>query len=80
MFRYLFETFLVDIQRENVSSWIFEYFLRKMKSKYVESNNPAEIVRDFIAGMTDGYFNNTFKNRFLPGKFGYSINDSIGPL
>ena len=77
MFRFLFETFMLDIQNENKSSWIFEHFLKEMKSKYVENNNAAEIARDFIAGMTDDYFNNAFKNKYLPGKFGYSINNRI---
>jgi dGTPase len=80
MFRFLFETFLLDMQTENKSSWIFKHLLKNMKSKYTENNNSAEIVRDFIAGMTDDYFNNAFKNNYLPGKFGYSINDRIGPF
>ena len=80
MFRFLYENFLLDIQKENKSSWIFKNFLKNMKSKYIEDNNPAEIVRDFIAGMTDDYFNNAFKNNYLPGKFGYSIDDRIGPF
>jgi len=79
MFRFLFETFLLDIQRENKSSWIFEHFLKNMKSKYIENNNPVGIVRDYIAGMTDDYLNNAFKKVYLPGKFGYSIDDRIGP-
>jgi dGTPase len=29
--------------------------------------NPA-IVRDFIAGMTDDYFNDTFREIYLPEK------------
>jgi len=77
MFRLLFEPLILDIQREDKSSWIFEHFLKKMKSKYVENSSPAEIVRDFIAGMTDDYFNNAFKNRYMLGKFGYSINNRI---
>lgn len=77
MFRFLFEPLILDIQKEDKSSWIFEHFLKKMKSKYVENSSPAEIVRDFIAGMTDDYFNNAFKNKYLPWKFGYSINNRI---
>jgi len=80
MFRFLFDTFLRDIQEENKSSWIFEHFLKNMKSKYIENNDPAEIVKDFISGMTDDYFNNAFRNKYLPDKFGYSINDKIAPL
>jgi len=78
MFRFLFEIFLSDIQREKKSSWIFKHFLKKMKPKYIENNNPAEIAKDFIAGMTDDYFNNAFKNKYLPEKIGYSINNRVG--
>jgi dGTPase len=47
-----------------------------MKPKYIENHNPEEIVRDFIAGMTDDYFNNAFKYNYLPRNFGYSIEAS----
>jgi len=80
MFGFLFDTFLRDIQEEDKSSWIFEHFLKNMKSKYIETNDPGEIVKDFISGMTDDYFNNAFRNKYLPDKFGYSINDKIASL
>lgn len=56
LFAILFERFLNDIEKENRSSVIFTSFLEDMSDSYIENHNSAEIVRDFIAGMTDQYF------------------------
>ncbi|RJP83626.1 MAG: HD domain-containing protein [Desulfobacteraceae bacterium] len=56
MFRYLFETLLNDLESRNRSSLIYTRFLKDMSDAYIEKAAHAEIVRDFIAGMTDRYF------------------------
>ncbi len=56
LFEYLFETYLVDMLNRQESSVIFKQFLKDMKPSYVQRFKPAEIVRDFISGMTDQYF------------------------
>ncbi len=56
LFRLLFETYVQDIERENRSSVIFTNFLSGMSEAYVNTHRTPEIVRDFIAGMTDRYF------------------------
>ncbi|MGD8291297.1 MAG: HD domain-containing protein [Desulfobacterales bacterium] len=56
LFEYLFETYLVDMKKQGESSVIFKQFLKDMKPSYVQRFRPAEIVRDFISGMTDQYF------------------------
>lgn len=56
LFRLLFERYLTDIENENRSSVIFSGFLKDMSDDYINGHRPAEIVRDFIAGMTDRYF------------------------
>ncbi|MDZ7699862.1 MAG: HD domain-containing protein [Deltaproteobacteria bacterium] len=56
MFELLFERYLEDLRSENDSSDIYKGFLDGMSGTYVEKNRDAEIVRDFIAGMTDDYF------------------------
>ncbi|MFZ5568815.1 MAG: deoxyguanosinetriphosphate triphosphohydrolase family protein [Thermodesulfobacteriota bacterium] len=56
LYEYLFDSYLEDIRKENLSSVIYTHFLESMSSAYLENRLPAEIVRDFIAGMTDGYF------------------------
>ena len=56
LFEMLFVTYLSDIEKENRSSVIFTNFLENMSEDYNENHCGAEIVRDFIAGMTDQYF------------------------
>lgn len=56
LFNLLFERFLDDLQRENRESVIFKRFLKDMSAEYLDRFRPEEIVRDFIAGMTDQYF------------------------
>ena len=41
---------------QNRFSPIFSQFLKDMKQTYIQCYQPAEIVRDFISGMTDQYF------------------------
>jgi dGTPase len=56
LFYFLFERFIGDIEKKNHSSVIFSRFLNGMAPEYTGSHRSAEIVRDFIAGMTDEYF------------------------
>ena len=56
LFDFLFEKYISDIKSQDHTSVIFRRFLNGMSPAYIESHNSAEIVRDFIAGMTDEYF------------------------
>ncbi len=56
LFDILFHQYLEDIEKENRKSKIYVRFLKDMSDDYLHSHHPAEIVRDFIAGMTDRYF------------------------
>ncbi|MFC1856650.1 deoxyguanosinetriphosphate triphosphohydrolase family protein [Thermodesulfobacteriota bacterium] len=56
LFERLFQTYFYDIETENRSSVIFTNFLEDMSEEYLNHHGEAEIVRDFIAGMTDQYF------------------------
>ncbi len=56
LFKLLFARYLDDIVNENRSSVIFKGFLKDMSENYIENHRKEEIVRDFIAGMTDQYF------------------------
>lgn len=56
LFAFLFEKYLYDIHQKNTASAIFSRFLNGMSPAYTETHRSAEIVRDFIAGMTDEYF------------------------
>lgn len=56
LFGIIFEKYLEDIEKENRSSVIFTGFLEDMSEDYIQNHRKEEIVRDFIAGMTDQYF------------------------
>ena len=56
LFTMLFEQYLNDLRTDRKESRIFSGFLADMSEDYFNSHQPAEIVRDFIAGMTDRYF------------------------
>jgi len=56
LFNLLFEKYIKDIKIDNRFSAIFTNFLENMSKEYISKHCHAEIVRDFIAGMTDQYF------------------------
>ncbi len=55
LYAMLFEKFMEDLSRENRKSAIFG-FLSGMTEDYSQAHSHAEMVRDFIAGMTDQFF------------------------
>lgn len=63
-FKFLFEKFLSALNRGEEESLIFkEWIFNRGKNKgadYVNSNLPEQVVMDYIASMTDRYFNNTY--------------------
>ncbi len=63
-FKYLFGKFLNDINRRDEDSLVFkEWIFNRGKNKgidYVNSNLPEQVVVDYIASMTDRYFDNTY--------------------
>ena len=56
LFAYLFDMYLSDIVKGDQSSVIYTRFLDGMSEDYVDTHSNAEIVRDFVSGMTDQYF------------------------
>ena len=56
LFYLLFERFLDDVKQDNRASIIYSAFLENKSNVYRASHKPEEIVRDFIAGMTDRFF------------------------
>jgi len=56
LFGLLFNRYLKDIEAGREDSVIFTGFLKDMDDQYLRDYSPAEVVRDFIAGMTDKYF------------------------
>jgi dGTPase len=66
LFQHLFDRFLADVKAGREDSPIWEDFLDAMDPGYRESRQPAEIVRDFLASMTDAYFLRTSQTLFFP--------------
>ena len=66
LFERLFERYLKDLRNENRSSVIFTSFLKDMSEDYIKDHSKEEIVRDFIAGMTDYYFLRQFPEDMRP--------------
>ena len=65
----LFEQYLEDIKENNSKSKIFLHFLDRKDKSYRDKFTDQEVVRDFIATMTDRYYNEEVKSYLLPGSF-----------
>jgi dGTPase len=75
MYTTLFYTFIEDLENNAKDSVIFSDFIDAswISQKYLQSATCTEIVRDFIAGMTDRYFAKRYEDCVIPrrveGKF-----------
>lgn len=56
IFDFLFDRYMRDLASDTGDSAIFTAFLNGMSPAYRMAHSHAEIVRDFISGMTDSYF------------------------
>ncbi len=65
----LFDIYMEDIETNRKDSRIFTHFLDHKLPQYLDTFQPAEWVRDFLATMTDRYFNEQVKERLLPGRY-----------
>ncbi len=66
LYWFLFNHFLDDLKKGHGDSIIFTEFLNGMDKRYMESSTKVEIVRDFIAGMTDAYFLRIGRHLLIP--------------
>lgn len=56
MFRHLFNVYKKQIIEKNKNCNIYKDYLNNMDTTYIKSNSIARIIIDYIAGMTDDYF------------------------
>ena len=70
LFSDLYEYYLDDLVHERKDSCIFTDFLdnHSTSARYKESTSPEQIVIDFLAGMTDNYFEARCKEIVLPSR------------
>lgn len=66
MLELLFRQYYQDLEQGNENSDIFKEFLEGMSPEYRSQVPRAEIVRDFIAGMTDDYFLERCQENLFP--------------
>jgi dGTPase len=66
MFELLFEIYMDDLAKKEEGSEIYGEYLKGMSSEYKGNTSDAEIVRDFMAGMTDDFFLAQCKKRLMP--------------
>ena len=64
----LYKKYLDDLKNNNTQSKIFLHFLNHKNDNYTDTFSPEEKVRDFIATMTDRYYNEEIKDYLLPWK------------
>jgi dGTPase len=72
MFCVLFEKYLEDL-RSGRNKTTLSIHLKKMSSAYRKTTPDHSIVCDYIAGMTDDFFNKEFESFVMPVSFGYKL-------
>ena len=72
MFRHLYRSFLKEL-RDREDSYINRWVTRKMIPEYSRKTAPERIAVDYIANMTDRYFNEEFRRRVIPENFGFKF-------
>jgi len=68
MYATLFATCLDTLEKDDLSAKIYTDFISTgwISRNYLNSATPAEMVRDYIAGMTDRYFAKRFEECVIP--------------
>ncbi len=61
MFQTLFLKYKSDIEKENKTSEIYQVFLNTMGDSYLNTTSINRKVIDFLAGMTDDYMKNCYR-------------------
>lgn len=76
MFDVLFQKYLEDLKADRNETSISKHYLQEMNDEYKTKTPLYRIVCDYIAGMTDDFFNNEFKQFVIPKSFGYKMINS----
>ena len=63
-FNKLFNLYLEHILQKKITEDIFTLYLNDMHISYITNNSPERIVIDYLAGMTDNFFNYQYQKYF----------------
>lgn len=66
LYKIIFNRLLDDVEKGREETPGLAEFLKNMTPRYTGARSPAEIVRDFMAGMTDEYFLRLGRDLLLP--------------
>lgn len=66
MYSLVFSRLVEDVTDHDTTSPVFTGFLNRLGDRYRNTHNPFEVVRDYIAGLTDSAFLRTFHELFVP--------------
>lgn len=75
MFRLLYDSLFDDLISENHESSIYSQWIDTLNEDYREKTVNERIVIDYISGMTDDFFYNTFKDQFLPRRHNLHMDE-----
>jgi dGTPase len=73
LFKLLFEQYMNDLEKRKMDSRIFCCFLNNMDDAYRENTSAPEIIRDYIASMTDEYFMRECNTLLFPRRLGSKL-------
>lgn len=73
LFISLFESLREDLATKR--GYIYDFYLAEMNKDYTKGNSSDRIIIDFIAGMTDKFFINQYKDAFLPKTFNLRVDE-----
>lgn len=71
MFKQLFKKYYQELANMDRSSPVYRYHLNDMNNDYCKNTDSKRRIIDFIAGMTDNFFNNQYRELFVPQSYGY---------
>lgn len=72
MYIQLFERYCQDLAANDQDSDIYT-FIHEMDDVYLQNTGDRRMVCDYIAGMTDDFFYNSYQRLFIPQSYGYSL-------
>lgn len=70
MYNLVFDRLVDDIESNNRESAIFARFIDRLDDGYVLEHMPTQVVRDYIASLTDSAFLRVFHELFVPRTLG----------
>ncbi|HOJ14802.1 MAG TPA: HD domain-containing protein [Deltaproteobacteria bacterium] len=66
MYGLVFARLVQDIEERERSSPVYTAFLDRLHERYLNTHNPFEMARDYVAGLTDSAFLRLFHDLFVP--------------